>query len=117
MNYLGRAILVLFIISQIVSLSSCKKDYICPAYQSYYLLDSAKREKFFSLFGEDTLPKHIVQVKKTKVGIMEDVGYRKRNTSLQTLPMTIIYPEVKDSLLLKEDSLANMVEGDQAVIN
>ena len=116
MNYLGKTICLLFFIFQMLSLTSCKKDYICPAYQSYYLLDSARREQYFSLFGEDSLPKEIVQVKKTKVGIMDEVSYKKRNTDLQNLPMTIVYPEPKDSLLLQEDSLANMVE-DQAIVN
>jgi hypothetical protein len=117
MNYLGRTICVLFLLIQLLSFSSCKKDYICPAYQSYYLLDSAKREKYFSLFGEDSLPKQIVEVKKSKVGIMEDMGYRKKNNQLQSLPMTIIYPEPPDSVLLQEDSLANMVQDGQTAIN
>jgi hypothetical protein len=117
MNYLGRTICVLFLLIQLLSFSSCKKDYICPAYQSYYLLDSAKREKYFSLFGEDSLPKEIVEVKKSKVGIMEETTYRKRNNQLQTLPMIIVYPEPPDSVQLKEDSLATMVEdGGQAAL-
>jgi len=117
MNYLGRTICVLFLLIQLLSFSSCKKDYICPAYQSYYLLDSAKREKYFSLFGEDSLPKVIVDVKKSKVGIMEEVGYKKKNNHLQSLPMNIVYPELPDSVALQQDSLASTVPQEQAAIN
>jgi len=40
---------------------------------------------------------------------MEKMSYRRKSTSLNTLPMTMIYPEVSDSSLLKIDSLQIMV--------
>jgi len=116
MNYLGRTIITLFFIIFYLSLTSCKKDYICPAYQSYYLLDSARREQHFSLFGGDSLPKEIVQVKKTKYGVMEKLSYRKKENSFNTLYMEIVYPELSDSAVIKEDSIP-MISGDSVTMN
>ncbi|HYG37815.1 MAG TPA: hypothetical protein VD908_04315 [Cytophagales bacterium] len=109
MKYFDKAFICLICVSFGLLFSSCKKDYICPAYQSYYLLDSAKRQQHFSLFAEDSLPREIIEVKKNKFGIMEKMSYRRKSTSLNTLPMTMIYPEVSDSSLLKIDSLQIMV--------
>jgi len=53
----------------LATLSGCK-DKICPAFQSYYVLDDRQRELMFSPFGEDTLPKPDYEVKKSSFGVV-----------------------------------------------
>ena len=115
MHYLRRTFLAVACILIYLAATSCKKDIICPAYQSYFLLDSGKREKYFSLFGEDSLPKEIVEVKKSKFGIMEKMTYRKKDNSFHTLPMDVVYPELSDSAIHKTDSIP-LVSGDSLTL-
>jgi hypothetical protein len=77
---------------------------VCPAYQSVFYLDKEKTEDFFSLFGEDTLPKSDVFVNKNKYGIIVKVKYRKKQESMKTIKMETVFPPGEDSLLLAEDN-------------
>ncbi len=53
----------------LLSLSSCR-DKICPAFQSFYVLDERQRDLMFSPFGEDTLPRVDYNVRKSSFGVV-----------------------------------------------
>lgn len=89
-------------------LFSCQRKYVCPAYQSAFVLDEDKTERFFSLFGQDSLPKDDFFVSKNKFGIIEDVNYRKRKERLKTIKMENVLPPPSDSVLLAGHDLSAM---------
>jgi hypothetical protein len=69
---------------------------ICPAYQSYFILDVNETRKTFSLFGEDSLPKDTWKVDKEKYGIAKAKPYNKKLDELRTISMTSIYLPLED---------------------
>ena len=100
----------------LIPLASCLDKAICPAYQSYYLLDEDKRDNMFAYFGEDSLPKQQEGiVSKNMFGIIEKPNYftvanvtvpkneyKARDADLQTIKMEVIYPsDEEDSLNLE----------------
>ena len=87
---------------------SCQKKLVCPAYQSAFYLDKEKTEDFFSLFGEDSLPKSDFFVNKNKYGIIVKVKYKKRQQAMKTVKMKTIFPPPTDSLLLANNNIAEM---------
>lgn len=87
---------------------SCQKKLVCPAYQSAFYLDKEKTEDFFSLFGEDSLPKSDFYVNKNKHGIIVKVKYKKKQQSLRTVKMKTVFPPTTDSLLLADNNMAEM---------
>ena len=103
------------LLTLIILFSSCADKTICPAFQSYYLLDEDKRDDMFSYFGEDSLPKQKEGiVSKNMFGIIEKPNYltvanvsipkneyRARDADMQTIPMEVVYPgDEEDSLNL-----------------
>ncbi len=78
------------------SLFSCQKSMICPAYQSYFILDPEVTRQHFSLFGEDSLPKQIWEVDKKKVGIANAMAYNKKVRKMQTISTHSVYLPMKD---------------------
>ena len=92
----------------VLTIFSCQRKVVCPAYQSVFYLDKEKTEDFFSLFGEDTLPKSDVIVNKNKYGIIVKVKYRKKQQSMNTIKMKTVFPPPPDSLLLAENNIAEM---------
>jgi hypothetical protein len=109
---------VLFPISLIclLLLASCADKTICPAFQSYFVLDEDKRNDMFSYFAEDSLPKEDEGiVSKNMFGIIEPPNYftvanitapknelRARNARMSTIEMEVIYPfDEEDSLDLE----------------
>jgi hypothetical protein len=92
----------------VLTIFSCQRKVVCPAYQSAFYLDKEKTEDFFSLFGEDSIPKSDVTVNKNKYGIIVKVKYKKKKESMNTVKMKTIFPPPKDSLLLAENNVAEM---------
>ena len=82
---------------------------ICPAFQSTYVLEEDSRHKLFSLFGEDSLPKSKMIIKKNRYGIIVKVRYRERLNDLRTVKMKTIYPPPQiDSVVVDEDAFVNV---------
>lgn len=98
----------LLILFMAFTVFSCQKKLICPAYQSAFYLDKEKTEDFFSLFGEDSIPKSDFYVNKNKYGIIVKVKYRQKQRSLKTVKMKTVYPPAEDSLLLADNNMAEM---------
>ena len=99
-----RGIYSLFIIGIYIMLVSCKADMICPAYQSYFLLDEPTQAKQFSYIAEDSLPRRdLFNPSKDKNGLMVYEEYRSRWLDHKTVPMQVIYPIVSDSALFSGD--------------
>lgn len=82
-----------FLISSLLCVS-CTRDYVCPAYQSYFLIDKKELKKKFSTFNEDSLPKDrrdfqiINEGKyglKTKNGIANDPHYLIRQNAMASV--------------------------------
>jgi len=92
----------------VLTIFSCQRKVVCPAYQSVFYLDKEKTEDFFSLFGEDSIPKSDVTVNKNKYGIIVKVKYKKKRKSMNTVKMKTVFPPPQDSLLLAETDLAEM---------
>jgi hypothetical protein len=87
---------------------SCKDRMICPAFQSTYILEEETGKQVFSLFGEDSLPKSKILIKKNRYGMIVKVKYRKRLDDMRTVRMKTIYPPDQiDSLEVDESSFAN----------
>jgi hypothetical protein len=86
----------------LLTIFGCQKKFICPAYQSSFLLDEKKTNSFFSLFNADSLPKSNFRVNKNDYGIIEKMKYHRKVRSLETVAKTTIYPDSQDSLLLAE---------------
>jgi len=94
-----------------VVLASCKADMICPAYQSYFLLDETTQKNQFGYFALDSLPRRDVfyssldkngLVAKTSLFAYIDKDWV-RERELRTVNMEVIYPEISDSLLFSGD--------------
>lgn len=82
---------------------------ICPAFQSTYVLEENSRTKLFSLFGEDSLPKSKVIIKKNRYGMIVKVRYRERLNDFRTVKMKSIYPPPQiDSVVVDEDAFVNV---------
>jgi len=79
------------------ALQACTERTICPAYQSAFIHDKEQLEKRFSYFKEDSTPK-ILSASKDRFLIIEEVSYKKKLKSLQTIPMQDVYPQEEDSL-------------------
>ena len=109
--FLGMAIVVMGMVC------SCKSNYICPSYESAYILDQPTRHKKFSLFDEDTLPRKDMDANKNKYLVIEQVKYKKKRDEMRTVKMETIFPEVEppDTLLLAEQGLS--AEDIQQLIN
>jgi len=98
-KYWSIAILVL------LGLSSCS-DKICPAFQSYYVLDNNKRDEIFSLVSNDSLPQEfknympeIDDVKKTRYGLIKQapvLAYIMKENEMMTIEMEKIMPTSAD---------------------
>ena len=91
-----------------VMVCSCKSNYICPSYESAYILDQQTRHRKFSLFDEDTLPKKDMDADKNRYLVIEDIQYRKKRDQMLTVKMETIFPQVEppDTLLLAEQDLS-----------
>jgi len=100
-----RMLMALFLV---VAIFSCKSNYICPSYESAYILDQPTRHKKFSLFDEDTLPRTDMDVNKNKFGVIQSIKYKKKRDEMLTVKMETIFPEVEppDTLLLAEQDLS-----------
>jgi len=82
---------------------------ICPAFQSTYILEEEASNQLFSLFGEDSLPKSKILIKKNRYGMIVKVRYKKRLDDMRTVRMKTIHPpEQLDTLIYDEDSFANL---------
>jgi len=82
--------------------TSCQ-DKICPAYQSYFVLDQRERDKMFSLFDTDSLPKAYDGVNKSNYGVIDQprlLPYLRKLDELKMVDREVIHPTP-----LEEDSL------------
>ena len=91
-----------------VVICSCKSNYICPSYESAYILDQQTRHQKFSLFDLDTLPKKDMDADKNKYLVIQDIKYKKKRDEMRTVKMETIFPQVEppDTLLLAEQDLS-----------
>ncbi|MCB0496294.1 MAG: hypothetical protein KDC79_09170 [Cyclobacteriaceae bacterium] len=88
----------------VTMLASCKADMICPAYQSYFLLDSTAQHNRFTYFAEDSFPrKDLFNSSKNREGLMVYEEYRERWLDHKVVPMQVIYPVPSDSALFAGD--------------
>ena len=89
----------------LLGLSSCS-DKICPAFQSYYVLDNNKRDEIFSLVSNDSLPQEFKNympetddVKKTRYGLIKQapvLAYIMKENEMMTIEMEKIMPTSAD---------------------
>ena len=86
---------------------------ICPAFQSYYILDEEFREKQFTYFAEDSMPRiDMAGINKSQFGIIDQPivsrippPIRNPFARLNSVPMEIIYPAKVDSLEFLGDDI------------
>jgi hypothetical protein len=78
-------------------LSGCTQRMICPAYQSAFIYDKDELRKKFSYFENDTMPK-VYTASKNKYLVAEDISYKKKIRTMQTVPMKPVNVLVPDSL-------------------
>ena len=89
-----------------LAMSSCKIDKICPAYQSYYLLDDKTQTNTFAYIDEDNFPRRdLPNTEKNKNGLVESEWYVVKNWNMRTIPMQVVYPEIDDSLAFAGDEM------------
>ena len=100
--FFGMAMVVMAVVC------SCKSNYICPSYESAYILDQPTRHKKFSLFDEDTLPREDMDANKNRYLVIEQVKYKKKRDEMRTVKMETVFPQVEppDTLLLAEQDLS-----------
>ncbi len=96
-----------------IVLAGCKADMICPAYQSYFLIDETAQRDQFGYFAQDSLPRKDVfhstldkngLVAKTSLLAYVDQDWV-RSREIRTVTMEVIYPVVSDSLLFAGDAM------------
>ncbi len=89
-----------------LAMSSCKIDRICPAYQSYFLLDEKTQANTFAYIAEDNFPRHdLPNAEKDVNGLVKSEWYVLKNYNMRTIPMQVVYPEVDDSLAFLGDEM------------
>lgn len=96
-----------------VMLAGCKADMICPAYQSYFLLDEDAQNNQFTYFALDSLPRRDIfnttkdqngLVAKTSLLAYVDTDWV-RNREIRTIDMEVVYPQLSDSILFAGDAM------------
>lgn len=91
-----RLITYIFCLTIVSYFAACQQQMICPAYHSYFILDTEETRKTFSLFNEDSLPKDTWKVDKEKYGIAKSKPYNKKLDELRTISMTSVYLPLED---------------------
>jgi len=92
----------------LLGLTSCYEGLVCPAYQSYFILDDTTRYNTFSYMeAERDTPKTFRDVRQTADGIIEKRFYDNiiAHNTLRTIPMEVIMPIKDDSLALLGDAI------------
>ena len=98
------AVLVGLLIS--LAMSSCKIDRICPAYQSYYLLDENTQTNTFAYIDEENAPRRdLPNTKKDENGLVKSEWYVVKDWNMRTIPMQVVYPVIDDSLAFLGDEM------------
>jgi len=102
------SLLIAMAVFSVATIFSCKSNYICPSFESSYILDQPTRHLKFSLFNEDTLPRDDFEVRKNKYGVIKSIKYKKKRDEMLTVKMETIFPQVEplDTLLLAEQDLS-----------
>ena len=107
---------ILLAILSVSAVFSCTQK-ICPAFQSYYILDSATRHQTFTYFGEDTMPRQDMAVaNKNQFGIIEEPLPKKLWEKLPppindpfdkiaSIDKEVVYPQIPDTVELTGDEL------------
>ncbi len=100
-----------YILMICIVLAGCKADMICPAYQSYFLIDENAQRNQFRYFAQDSLPRRDIfystldkngLVAKTSLVAYVDQDWV-RNREIRTVNMEVVYPVISDSLLFAGD--------------
>lgn len=105
-----RAVYSVVIISLLIG---CKADMICPAYQSYFLLDEETQKSQFTYFALDSLPRrdifnstkdqHGLVAKSSLLSYVSTDWVRERE--IRTINMEVVYPQASDSILFAGDAM------------
>jgi hypothetical protein len=93
---MARALFI--VLTFVILITSCTQRMVCPAYQSAYIHDKDALRKKFSYFVGDSTPKVYASAKKNKYLVAENVPYKKKVRSIQTVAMIPVNPVVPDSL-------------------
>jgi hypothetical protein len=91
---------------------ACQRRYVCPAFQSSFILDENKTNAFFSQFGHDSMPKSSLSVNKNKNGIVVRVKYHQKQKEMNTVKMQMTYPPPIDSVLFAGLDLNSLNESE-----
>lgn len=73
---------------------------VCPAYQSYFMIDPETKEDFFAMFDQDSLPRDRANVKKNRYGLIKEITYVNKSHTFNTVKKEKVYipmPTVEDS--------------------
>ena len=89
-----------------LAMSSCKIDKICPAYQSYFLLDEKTQTNTFAYLAEDNFPRRdLPNAEKDVNGLIKSEWYVVKNYNMRTIPKQVVYPQIDDSLAFLGDEM------------
>ena len=118
-----RITLSIIVLVVFFALPSCKLDYVCASYQSYFQIaptqqpsafsfqeeDSALNHyvpELFALVSEDGLPrKDLPYTTKDENGLVKSEPLILKNYNKRVVPMEVIIPEASDSVLFSGDDL------------
>lgn len=111
MKVFSRTILLCLLIPLVLTVFSCRKKMVCPAYTTAFILGDQEQLQFLSQFTEDSLPELKEELrsfmKKNEFGIVVDVKKKKKWKLLQFVPAEMIMPLVDSTLL---DSTGQMFQ-------
>jgi len=110
-----RLITYIFYLTIVSYFAGCQQKMICPAYHSYFILDTEETRKTFSLFNEDSLPKDTWKVDKEKYGIAKSKPYNKKLNELRTISMTSVYLPLEDPF--EQFRRENAIAGSEVLID
>jgi hypothetical protein len=110
-----RIITYIFCLTIASYFAACQQKMICPAYHSYFILDTEVTRKTFSLFNEDSLPKDTWKVDKEKYGIAKAKPYNKKLDELRTISMTSVYLPLEDPF--EQFRRENAIAGSEVLID
>ena len=108
---------LLVIVGFCLALGACTQRTICPAFQSAFIYDKEALRKKFSYFQEDSTPK-VLTASKNQYLVAEAVPYRKKISSMSTIEMKDVNPQVPDSLGMDDDvSLEELDRAARSIID
>lgn len=82
---------LLIILAVTASLSSCKTQTTCAAYQSAFLMNDSIQAQYFSYFESDSIPKEFKKSKRNGDGISSGPTVKTYEKFHYTFPMVHVY--------------------------